>query len=79
MGEVTPRRHCPKSVYSWSKEFVEAGKNRLADDTARAATSGEVKDLCREARDLKKVVAEHDRRCGQGTDYGFSGRCHAFC
>ena len=44
--------------YSWSKEFLEAGKNRLAGDTARGATSKEVKDLQREARDLKKVVAE---------------------
>ena len=44
--------------YSWSKEFLEAGKKRLAGDTARAATSTEVKDLRREARDLKEVVAE---------------------
>jgi len=44
--------------YSWSKEFLEAGKKRLAGDTARAATSDEVKDLRREALDLKEVVAE---------------------
>src|ERR1017187_1848578 len=44
--------------YSWSKEFLEAGKRRLAGDTARAATSGEVKDLRREAQELKDVVAE---------------------
>ena len=44
--------------YTWSKEFLEAGKRRLAGDTARAATSTEVKDLKREARDLKEVVAE---------------------
>ena len=44
--------------YSWSKEFLEAGKRRLAGDTARAATSGEVADLRREARALKEVVAE---------------------
>jgi transposase len=31
--------------YGWSKEFLEAGKRRLAGDTARAATSSEVKDL----------------------------------
>ena len=36
--------------YRWSKEFLEAGKKRLAGDTARAATSDEVKDLRREAR-----------------------------
>ncbi len=44
--------------YKWSKEFLEAGKQRLAGDTARAATTDEVKDLRREARDLKEVVAE---------------------
>ena len=44
--------------YSWSKEFLEAGKKRLAGDTAREANTGEVKELRREARDLKEVVAE---------------------
>jgi transposase len=44
--------------YSWSKEFLEAGKKRLAGDTAREASTGEVKELRREARDLKEVVAE---------------------
>ena len=44
--------------YSWSKEFIEAGKQRLAGDTARAATSDEVKDLRRESRVLKEIVAE---------------------
>ncbi len=44
--------------YSWSKEFLEAGKRRLAGDTVRAATTDEVKQLRREARDLKEVVAE---------------------
>ena len=44
--------------YSWSKEFLEAGKRRLAGDTARAATSSEVTDLRRETRALKEVVAE---------------------
>ena len=44
--------------YGWSKEFLEAGKRRLAGDTARAATSGEVKDLRREATALKEVVAD---------------------
>ena len=41
-----------------SKEFMEAGKRRLAGDTARAATTDEVKDLRREARDLKECVAD---------------------
>ena len=44
--------------YSWSKEFLEAGKKRLAGDTARAATSAEVTGLRRQAADLKEVVAE---------------------
>ena len=44
--------------YRWSKEFLEAGKKRLAGDTARAATSDEVKDLRREASALKEVIAE---------------------
>jgi len=42
--------------YRWSKDFLEAGKKRLAGDTARAAT--EVKDLRRETSALKEVVAE---------------------
>jgi transposase len=44
--------------YRWSKEFLEAGKKRLAGDTARAATSDEVRDLRREASALKEVVAD---------------------
>ena len=44
--------------YSWSKEFLEAGKRRLAGDTARQATSPEVKDLRSESAALKEVVAE---------------------
>ena len=44
--------------YSWSKEFLEAGKKRLAGDTGRQANSGEVKVLRQEMRDLKELVAE---------------------
>ena len=44
--------------YSWSKEFLEAGKKRLSGDTVREASTGEVKVLRREAHDLKEVVAE---------------------
>jgi transposase len=44
--------------YRWSKEFLEAGKKRLAGDPARAATTDEVKELRREAGALKEVVAE---------------------
>ena len=44
--------------YTWSKEFLEAGKQRLAGDTARQATSPEVKELRSEATALKEVVAD---------------------
>jgi transposase len=44
--------------YTWSKEFMEAGKRRLAGDTTRAATTDEVKDLRREASALKECVAD---------------------
>ena len=44
--------------YRWSKEFLEAGKKRLAGDTAREATTAEVKDLRSEAAALKEAVAE---------------------
>jgi len=59
IAELCRREGIAQSLYySWSKEFLEAGKKRLAGDTARAATTNEVKDLRREARDLKEVVAE---------------------
>ena len=59
IAELCRREGIAQSLYySWSKEFLEAGKKRLAGDTARAATSNEVKDLRRESRDLKEVVAE---------------------
>ena len=59
IAELCRREGIAESLYyTWSKEFLEAGKRRLAGDTARAATSGEVKDLRREARALKEVVAE---------------------
>ena len=44
--------------YTWSKEFMEAGKKRLSGDTARQATTSEVTDLKHEMRDLKEVVAD---------------------
>src|SRR4029450_10500686 len=59
IAELCRREGIAESLYySWSKEFLEAGKRRLAGDTARAATSDEVKDLRREAQELKEVVAE---------------------
>ena len=44
--------------YRWSKEFLEAGKKRLSGDTAREATSDEVKHLRSEATALKETLAE---------------------
>ena len=44
--------------YRWSKEFLEAGKKRLAGDTVREATSDEVKDLRAETTELKETLAE---------------------
>ena len=59
IAELCRREGIAQSLYySWSKEFLEAGKKRLAGDTAREASSGEVKDLRCEAQALKEVVAE---------------------
>src|SRR6204780_1810558 len=59
ISELCRREGIAASMYyGWSKEFLVAGKRRLAGDTARAATSGEVKDLRREATALKEVVAD---------------------
>jgi transposase len=59
IAELCRREGIAESLYySWSKEFLEAGKKRLAGDTARSATSGEVKDLRREVRDMKVLVAD---------------------
>ena len=59
IAELCRREGIAESLYyAWSKEFLEAGKRRLAGDTARAATNGEVKDLRHEAQELKEVVAE---------------------
>jgi transposase len=44
--------------YSWSKEFLEAGKKRLSGDTARQATSHEVRHLKRENLDMKEALAD---------------------
>jgi transposase len=59
IAELCRREGIAQSLYYvWSKEFLEAGKRRLAGDTARAATTDEVKDLRRESNALKEVVAE---------------------
>jgi transposase len=61
--------------YRWSKEFLEAGKKRLAGDTAREATSDEVKGLRVEAQQLKELLAEAISRpplATSGADQPFS-------
>ena len=59
IAELCRREGIAQGVYyKWSKDFMEAGKRRLAGDTSRGANTDEVKDLRREARDLKEVVAE---------------------
>src|SRR5579863_2473408 len=61
-GEVRIAELCRKEdfnqnhYYRWSKEFLEAGKKRLAGDTGREATSDEVKELQDEARQLKETL-----------------------
>ena len=53
------REGIAESLYfGWSKEFLEAGKRRLSGDTARQATSPEVKDLRSESLALKECVAD---------------------
>ena len=59
IAELCRREGIAQSLYyKWSKEFLEAGKKRLAGDTAREASTDEVKGLRREARDLKECVAD---------------------
>ena len=48
----------PHSYYSWTKEFMEAGKERLTRDTVRDATREEVHQLKRENGELKQLVAD---------------------
>jgi transposase len=59
IAELCRREGIATSLYySWSKEFLEAGKTRLAGDTARQATAPEVKELRAEAAALKEAVAD---------------------
>ena len=59
IAELCRREGISQSLYySWSKEFLEAGRRRLAGDTARQATSPEVKDLRAESAALKEAVAD---------------------
>ena len=48
----------PHSYYAWTKEFMEAGKERLSRDTVRDATRLEIQELKRESDELKQLVAE---------------------
>ena len=63
-GELSIAELCRKEsinqnlYYRWSKEFLGAGKKRLAGDTAREANSDEVKGLRSEAAQLKEALAE---------------------
>ena len=59
IAAICRREGIAESLYcSWSKEFLEAGKKRLAGGVARQATSVEVKGLRREMRDMKELVAD---------------------
>ena len=63
-GEVTIAELCRREgisesvYYSWSKQFLEAGKARLAGDTKREATREDVKQIRQENEQLKQLVAE---------------------
>jgi len=48
----------PGAYYAWTKDFIEAGKERLKQDTVRDATRQEIDDLKRENTDLKQLVAD---------------------
>ena len=59
IAELCRREGISQGIYyKWSKDFMEAGKKRLAGDIVRKANSGEVTQLRKEARELKEVVAE---------------------
>ena len=63
-SEVTVNELCrregikPANFYSWTQEFMEAGKQRLSRDTTRDATRQEIDDLKRESAGLKVLSAE---------------------
>ena len=59
IAELCHKYGIPDSTYyKWNKEFIEAGKARLDGDTAREATSDEVKELRQENIRLKEVRAD---------------------
>jgi len=48
----------PGAYYAWTKDFIEAGKERLTRDTVRDATRREIDELKRENIELKQLVAD---------------------
>ena len=48
----------PHSYYSWAKEFMEAGRERLTRESVREATRHEIQTLRRENDELKQLVAD---------------------
>jgi len=48
----------PGAYYSWTKEFMEAGKERLTRNTIRDATRQEIDEVKRENAELKHLVAD---------------------
>ena len=48
----------PGAYYAWTKDFMEAGKERLTRNTVRDATRVEIEQLKRENGDLKEIVAD---------------------
>ena len=48
----------PHSYYAWTKEFMEAGRERLSRDRVRDATRQEIQDFKRENGELRQLVAE---------------------
>ena len=59
IAELCRREGLNSNVYyRWSKEFMEAGKKRLAGDTVREATSDEVKQLRADSSALKEILGE---------------------
>ena len=59
IAELCRREGLNQNVYyRWSKDFLEAGKQRLAGDIKREANSTEVTDLKKENDQLKRLVAD---------------------
>jgi len=48
----------PGAYYAWTKDFMEAGKERLTHDTIRDATRQEIEQIRRENAELKHLVAD---------------------